>query len=375
MRVMVAAPFETRGRYQGGICYVAGRVASGLEAVQDLEVARFDTCRVTRSPRSGGRVRLENFTNAVLIATGLRAELRRARPDVLYYHSSAGLALFKDLFAIAWARRRARTAVVLHIHYAELDKILPGPAPVRRFMAQRLGRVADYVVTLSSRTEAELRAAGVENVSTVYNFQETACSLEQVVHKRQRALLGADVRLLFLGSIDRRKGVLDLLRALESFERGVELDIGGSIVDAEAGLEFDRLVGTLRVPVRSHGFVSGDAKNSLLVEADVLVLPSYAEGLPVGVLEAMGAGCAVIGTTVGAMPEVVSAAGGMLVSPGDIAALEARLATAVADRDWLARAMSENFAQSARYTLDVFVAQVAAILRRVGNQVSGGGAQ
>ena len=77
-----------------------------------------------------------------------------------------------------------------------------------------------------------------------------------------------------------------------------------------------------RRQVRLLGWLNDDAKSTLLSRASVFVLPSYNEGLPVALLEAMAHGVAVVTTPVGGIPEVVTdSKTGLLVAPGDVATI------------------------------------------------------
>ena len=74
--------------------------------------------------------------------------------------------------------------------------------------------------------------------------------------------------------------------------------------------------------VRFEGWVSGDKKVELLNNTDVFILPSYTEGLPISILEAMSYRLPVISTPVGGIPEVVrDGENGFLIKPGDKDAL------------------------------------------------------
>jgi glycosyltransferase involved in cell wall biosynthesis len=74
------------------------------------------------------------------------------------------------------------------------------------------------------------------------------------------------------------------------------------------------------------GWVTGENKEALLSTASIFVLPSYYEGLPMSVLEAMAWGVPVITTPVGGIPEVVRhGEEGVIVQPGDIVGLTAAL--------------------------------------------------
>jgi glycosyltransferase involved in cell wall biosynthesis len=86
------------------------------------------------------------------------------------------------------------------------------------------------------------------------------------------------------------------------------------------------------------GPVEGEHKALLLSQADMLLLPSYAEGLPYALLEAMAAGAVPIATPVGAIPDVVTdGVHGLLVPLRDVEAIAQAVARLAADRALLAR--------------------------------------
>jgi glycosyltransferase involved in cell wall biosynthesis len=84
--------------------------------------------------------------------------------------------------------------------------------------------------------------------------------------------------------------------------------------------------------VRTPGWVAGDAKLRQIAGCDVYVLPSYREGMPVSILEAMAAGKPVVATRVGAIPEIIEdGVNGFLVPPGDVGGLADRIAMLLGD--------------------------------------------
>lgn len=92
--------------------------------------------------------------------------------------------------------------------------------------------------------------------------------------------------------------------------------------------------------VETPGWMTGATKAQWLARATIYALPSYAEGLPMSVLEAMAAGAPVVATPVGGISDVLSdGVHGLLVPPGDVVALVAALARLLDDaglRDRLA---------------------------------------
>ena len=131
-------------------------------------------------------------------------------------------------------------------------------------------------------------------------------------------------RFLFLGRIGERKGVYDLLEVLQLHRDALQgkyvLELGG---DGETE-KLKRLITQYQLSdsVKFLGFITGDQKEQQLRKADVYLLPSYHEGLPISILEAMSYGLPIISTNVGGIPEVVIPhENGLLVKPGDHTAI------------------------------------------------------
>jgi len=129
------------------------------------------------------------------------------------------------------------------------------------------------------------------------------------------------LKIAFLGRICKRKGVFDLLEAFAQLasqhqEKSELLLAGiGEIEEAKALAQ--------RLEIKQHvtfpGWVDPDGRNKLLSDADVFLLPSYNEGLPMAVLEAMSWGLPVVTTPVGGIPELITnQETGLLVDPGNV---------------------------------------------------------
>ncbi|PXX25039.1 glycosyltransferase family 4 protein [Arenibacter sp. ARW7G5Y1] len=132
---------------------------------------------------------------------------------------------------------------------------------------------------------------------------------------------------LFLGLIDSNKGIWLLLDTLR--EHRNEL-IGKAIFNIGGNGETQKLQRLIKEyelegVVIFIGWVSGEQKSKRLQEADVYLLPSYNEGLPISILEAMSYSLPIISTYVGGIPEVVSSENGILISPGNKEELRAAI--------------------------------------------------
>ena len=159
---------------------------------------------------------------------------------------------------------------------------------------------------------------------------------------------GRPCHLLFLGYLSARKGLPDLLRALASPALKLRhwratLAGGGSIDEFRNLAEDLGILDKLCFP----GWLDQVGVSALCAAADVLVLPSHAEGLAMSVLEGLSHGLAVVTTPVGAHSEVIEpGVSGILVPPGDVAALTDTLVSVIEDeslRDRLARGARDRF--------------------------------
>ena len=123
------------------------------------------------------------------------------------------------------------------------------------------------------------------------------------------------------------------------------------------------------------GLVSGKEKDKALETAHCLVLPSYGEGLPVAILEAMGHGRAIIATRVGAIPELITdGREGFLIQPGDVEALAERMALLSADGELVRRmGLAARRRVEQEYRLEVMARKVLEIYVEVLEGVRGSG--
>ena len=173
-------------------------------------------------------------------------------------------------------------------------------------------------------------------------------------------------RIVYLGALGSRKGTSDLLRALASPRlRVLQWDAviaGNGDLDAfRAEAAALGIAGRVALP----GWIGPEEAQALLASAAVFVLPSYNEGLPVAVLEAMAAGIPVVTTRVGAIPDLgIDNAAGFLIDPGSIEDLADRLATLVEGPT-----LREQFGANARrrvesdFTIDSTAQRLAALYR------------
>jgi glycosyltransferase involved in cell wall biosynthesis len=128
---------------------------------------------------------------------------------------------------------------------------------------------------------------------------------------------------VFIGRYEERKGINELLivlkELLDSFE--FKFHFIGPIPE-------NKQIASSRIFY--HGLIKDEEViKKILKKSDIIVVPSYSEGMPTVILEAMASGCAVIATDVGAVSEQVDGKNGWIISPGDIALLKSTMVDAL----------------------------------------------
>jgi len=174
---------------------------------------------------------------------------------------------------------------------------------------------------------------------------------------------------LFLGKVDVEKGIFDLLSVVNELKNEhkdkFELWIGGN----SANKQFEEYLhdNNLFEYVRYLGWISGKEKENALNKADVYVLPSYNEGLPVSIIEAMAHEMPIISTSVGGIPELVkNLESGILIEPGDRIALKNAMEYFLLNRSRISEMGHKSFLRySKSYTSEIAMKEVFAIYRGI----------
>lgn len=225
--------------------------------------------------------------------------------------------------------------VIFHLHSGEFRVFLEQRmSPRQRQFAIALMRRVDCALVLSDDAAQLLSGIGVRNIELLPNPIE--------IHGGSPARQVSS-EILFLGRLDNKKGVYDLLRAFKCVRDQVpaaRLILGGEGEVAQVR-ELASSLGILDA-VELPGWVNETQRSLLLARAAVFVLPSHFEQMPMTVLEAMVAGVPVVATRVGGVPCMLqNGACGKLVDVADLDALANAMIALLADRP-AAQAMAER---------------------------------
>ena len=204
-----------------------------------------------------------------------------------------------------------RKKVIVHFHSFSVDTTIKSKYQlVYKFIFGK----ADCVLVLSKYWQDELCNTfifNVDKIKVLYNPCTTEVSNKVYPKKKE---------ILYAGTVNARKGYADMINA---FANVADKHRDWSIVFAGNGeIEEGKALAT-RLGIDKQtvflGWVRGDDKDKAFKEASVFCLPSYAEGFPMGVLDAWAYGLPVVTTPVGGIPDIAKDGNNcLLFNPGDI---------------------------------------------------------
>lgn len=325
LNVMVATPAGGVG--QGGIDRVMAALKHELERHkrQDVET-RFLATRGT------GHIAFA-FLHLAAFCLAMIASRVQARVDVVHINLSGHGSTYRKL-VIARLCQALEIAYVLHLHSSDYMNFWSDRNTFlnRRIRCMFIRAAAIVVLGRSWRNFVAAR---------VPEAQDRIVIVPNATEVPALARSGRDddsVHIVFLGRLEARKGVPQLCAALATLN---ELPAWRATIAGDGEAEETRaLIKQLGLAQRVElpGWQGSEDVARLLSGADILALPSFAENLPMSVIEAMAAGVTVVATPVGAVEDIVTdGENGLLVPAGDIQALATALRRLIVDPDLRAR--------------------------------------
>lgn len=247
------------------------------------------------------------------------------RHDIIHIHAAWGTSFYRKTIFFAMAKCFGKKTI-LHLHAPDFHDFRQG---LLRIVSQRVFSGADVVIALSEAWARDVRAmCPGANVKVVPNPCE-------IPARCPRRLVDREPIVLFSGKLEPRKGFADLIRAMPAIlaqvpEARLVMAGHGAVEEAKA------ITARLGIAERVEclGWITGAKKAEVLSASRIFCLPSYGEGLPMAMLEAMSYGIPVVVTPVGGIPEIVTDGhSGRIVKPGDVSGISGAVASLLLDTD------------------------------------------
>lgn len=236
--------------------------------------------------------------------------------QVIHIHSaSRGSFLRKTI--IFYLAKLFSKKVIFHLHGAEFNIFYDKSNRIVKQIIRDILNKSDLILVLSKRWKSDIaKKCSNPNIKVLYNPTKV---------KKINLRNSDKVNVLFMGRLGKRKGAYDIVEAAKYIDNKlVKINMygDGEINELRELVQKNGLNDKLDIP----GWIKGDDIEKAYRNSDIYILPSYNEGLPMSVLEAMSYGLPIISTPVGGTPEAVEdGINGYLIQPGDYKALAEKI--------------------------------------------------
>lgn len=233
-----------------------------------------------------------------VILKDVKNRLNEEKFDVLHLVSSASFSLLKDYFILKWAKER-NVATAIHFHFGRIPQIFQKRNWEYKLLKKVISK-ADHIIVIDPISFQTLVKDGYRNV----HFLPNPLSPDVLEVIKTNDISPQKNKIMFAGHVIPTKGIFELIEACENIDN-IEVYILGAITD--------EMTSVIQEKTKNHAdkfFVLGEKNHGTIIKemlsSRIFALPSYTEGFPNVILESMAAGCAIISTNVGAIPEMLA---------------------------------------------------------------------
>lgn len=227
--------------------------------------------------------------------------------DIIHIHMASDVSLYRKIPFIYFASLRKKK-IIIHQHGGNIEEFYKNQCSFRkqRFILNILNRAEVVLAIAPALKDFFMDLVGKDKVILMQN---------SILLPRKAKKDYTSGRLLFLGRLCKEKGIRELVEAaffLKEKFQDLELYLCGTFEEES----LTKLVAGQEKWIHTPGWIMGKEKEEILEKCNIFVLPSYFEGQPISLLEAMAHGCACIATRVGGIPEMIQeGCNGKLIAP------------------------------------------------------------
>lgn len=281
------------------------------------------------------------------------------KPDVVHIHSSFGASFYRKMPFI-YLSSLAKIPVVNHIHGAEFDIFYEKASKFKKKWVRRVYQKCTRLIVLSKEWKEKIaQIVPADRIDQIENY----CILPKEPYYSERCRS----QILFLGALEERKGCYDIPVIFEAVKQEcpnarLVMAGDGQMERIKEAFAKKNLLSDVKFP----GWLQGGEKAKLLQQSTVFLFPSYNEGMPMAVLEAMSYGMGIVTTTVGGIPQLIThRLSGYLETPGDLAAMAKDVSRLLKDEE-LCRSLGGKARKTAeqKYSLEVHLQKLENTYRK-----------
>lgn len=339
----------------GGIAtYFQDLLKSSLPERVNLRFVQTSTHN--RDLAQSGRATTKNLFFALKDCVRFFRAILSHRPQVCHITTAFGLSFIKNSVCVGIARIFCKR-VLLHPRCSLSTIYFERPGWWRWYFRQVI-RLTDGVIGLSSEWRQLPKIVPESQVYILHNAIDLAPYIKLAQERPKNPRIDGEINVFYLGYLGQAKGSFDLIKAAQRINcENIKVSFNMVGDELRPG-ELDRLRQEItnakqNETVRLHPSVMGAKKLDCFRNADLFVFPSYTEGLPMAIIEAMASGLPIVATNVGGIPDLVQdGVNGILVEPGFPERLAAALLQLITNIE-LRQCMRKKSAQMAEERYDI----------------------
>lgn len=292
------------------------------------------------------------------------------KPDFVYINVGSNASLYRESSFFLLAKLLGIRSLG-HFHAGDIEVYLPRQPNIGKAFITAALKACDSWIAVSEASLASLGSiTDAQEITLIRNGINSSD-----FHHLDDSKNESPAKLLFVGAAGKLKGERDLVNALSLVkQRGLSFRV------AFAGYGVDQLrnrLGELGLSdlVDHLGPVATNERIGHFQNADIFVLPTYAEALPISVIEAMACGVSIITTPVGGIPEIIEdGKHGLFIAPGDVNGLADKICLLI-ENEPLRKSLGANARDRARNELDFreYETRLARKLREFAGNARGAG--
>jgi glycosyltransferase involved in cell wall biosynthesis len=272
--------------------------------------------------------RIKVFTKSFSL---LAWRLLTQKTDIVHLHISDGGSILRKAL-LALMAFTFRKPVLIHTHGAEFHITYAKlPKWIQQIFSFLFSHCGAFIVLSKAWKDYYVENLGLDEQQVVILPNPTELPYEVPVRSNREK-----VKIGFFGRVGERKGTFDLIKAFANLPPALK-NSAEIIIAGDGDLDKARML-VSHLGLTNHinflGWIDSQKRDELLASVDIFALPSYNEGFPMALLEAMGWALPAIVTPIGGIPELITQKkNGLLVNPGDIQELSDAIQCLIEDED------------------------------------------
>lgn len=280
-------------------------------------------------------VRLKSgIKDTLIMIPSLLKYLHKDKPDVIHITSSGSIGLVREVLLLK-ITKLLKIPTVIHFHFGRIPELYHTKNWEWKLLNSVISRSSSTIV-LDSASEKILNKIGYSNIHRIPN--PISKDIEKsITNDTKNYNQKKCSKVLFVGHVTKNKGVFELIDACINLDETIsELIFIGPYEENIKNEILNRAINS-KLKVKFRGSLEKEAVLQKMKNSSLLVLPSYSEGFPNVIIEAMAMGCPVIASNVGAIPEMLdidtTKPAGLLIKPKDALALSDAIKNILTNED------------------------------------------